>query len=52
MPLFGLCGDVGPFTAVITPLCDNGDVHNHLSKCEDVDRMAVVSLDHFEGEWH
>jgi hypothetical protein len=43
LPFLGLCRELGPSPAMISPLYDNADVHRYLANRPD-DRLAVVSL--------
>jgi hypothetical protein len=43
LPFLGLCREIGPSPAMISPLYDHADVHRYLADKPD-ERMAVVSL--------
>jgi len=42
MPFLGLCHDVGPSPAMISPLYKNGDVNQYLVQNPQADRQAIV----------
>jgi len=42
MPFLGLCNDIGPSPAMISPLCDNGDVHRYLVNNPQENRSKVI----------
>jgi len=42
MPFIGLCSNIGPSLAMISPLYENGDVHKYLDVRSEVDRLAMV----------
>ena len=50
VPFLGLCRDVGPSPAMISPLYDNGHVFEYLNENPQVDRLTIVSLGCFWRE--
>jgi serine/threonine protein kinase len=42
MPFMGLCSNIGPSLAMISPLYGNGDVNKYLGVRPEVDRLAIV----------
>jgi serine/threonine protein kinase len=47
MPFFGLCNDLGPSAAMISPLYDNSDMIQYFKKTPGADRQIIVSLTAF-----
>jgi serine/threonine protein kinase len=43
VPLLGLCDGLGPSSAMIYPLYDNGNVHYFLEQNPQADHLAIVS---------
>jgi hypothetical protein len=43
LPFLGVCGNIGPSSAMISPLCDNGNVCQYLINEPEADRDAIVS---------
>jgi serine/threonine protein kinase len=44
MPFLGVCHDLGPSIAMISPLYDNGDVQQYLEKNPKANLPPIVSL--------
>ncbi|KIM86960.1 hypothetical protein PILCRDRAFT_293263 [Piloderma croceum F 1598] len=42
LPFLGLCRDMGPSPAMISPLCHNGDIHPYLATNPDADRLEII----------
>lgn len=42
MPFLGLCDEIGPSPAMISPLYDNGDVIRYLNNNPQADRLAII----------
>jgi len=42
LPFLGLCRDLGPSPAMISPLCHNGDVSQYLLSNPRADRQAII----------
>jgi len=42
LPFLGLCRDLSPSPAMISPLCHNGDVSQYLLSNPRVDRQAII----------
>jgi len=44
LPFLGVCSDLGPYTATVSPLCDNGSVLQYrLTIKADANRLKIVS---------
>jgi serine/threonine protein kinase len=42
LPFFGVCDDLGPSFAMVSPFCANGSVLLYLTKNPQVDRLAII----------
>jgi serine/threonine protein kinase len=47
VPVLGLCSDIGPSPAIISPLYDNGDVLRYLVSNPQANRLEIVSQSYF-----
>jgi serine/threonine protein kinase len=42
LPFLGVCSDLGPSTAMVSPLCDNGAVLQYLKIKPEADRLNII----------